>query len=144
MKKIAIILLVLFIGSYNAYPQSKKLKAERAKLEGFWAYKDAPRSCILRQADKAGEQLGELDILVQYDIIWKDGLDHDLVVTKVFPGENTPMAVMPNLYKIGEALHVQVLKVKDDYYRYSLIYKNIKQKDQYLYRIPKEQSERVY
>lgn len=49
-----------------------------SKPGGFWAYKDALRSCILRQADKAGEQLGELDVLVQYDIVWKDGLNHDI------------------------------------------------------------------
>jgi len=146
MKKLIILLLLAFT-AFSAYPQNKKLKAERAKLEGFWAYKDAPLSCILRQADKAGEQLGEMDLMVQYDIVWKEGLNHDLVVTKIIPGEKTPPIVLANLsklYKIGDVLQVTVLEVKDDYYKYNIRRNNLEQKDQYLYRIPKEQYERVY
>jgi len=142
MRKTLFIILAILIGSSGSFAQSGKIKTERTKLEGTWSYQDAQLSYITREANKATEKLGEVDVTIQYEIRWKDGLNHDLVVTKIITGANTPDVVKTSLYKVGDVLQVTVLEVTGEYYKYNLKYKAIDQRDQFLFKIAKEQQKR--
>ena len=136
------IILLLLCQSFlcQTFSQEKKNTCDRKSLEGFWQYPDAPQSFMLIQSDKAGEKLGETDMLIQYDIHWKDGCNHDLIVTKVVIGKNTPKAILPylSLYKIGDVVEIPVLEVTDKYFKYNSTFKGKTYKNMCLERIPKE------
>ena len=133
-----IFILLLQLFAFSAFSQEKKDVCNRKLLEGFWHYTDAPQSFMLIQSDKAGEKLGEADMMIEYQIRWKDGCNHDLVVTKVFVGEKTPLAFLPHLYKIGDVIQVTVLEVTEKYFKYNSTYKGKTQKNMQLFRVPKE------
>lgn len=143
MKRTLLLLLVILSGYSNTLAQIKDVKPERSKLEGIWGYKDAQSSYITREANKAVERLGEADLTIEYEIRWKEGYDHDLIVTKVIFGTKTPEIVKGSTYKVGDVLQIKVLKVTDQYYQYNIKYKGFDQRDQFLFRITKEQQQQI-
>ena len=71
-------------------PPKYKTSCSRVQLEGFWYYADAPKNTILRRPHQVGEQITDLGIMVNYDIKWQDGCNHDLIVKEVYFDEKVP------------------------------------------------------
>jgi len=139
-------LIVLLILSLNITAQTEdcppqySTSCERSQLEGFWYYKDSPTSVILRQADKAGEKLMEVGIMTDYEIIWKDGCNHDLVVKAVYVdvGTETPDLMKRFLQRPGDRMSYQITAIYQDSMKYLLTFKGKTTCEQTLIRVPKE------
>ena len=125
-----------YAGNNISTVEESNKNCNRAMLQGFFEYREASQSFLYREKNRAAEKLGEIDVLIQYDIRWKSDCDHDLVVTKVLIGDNTPKTVIPYLYKIGDVINVQIQEVTKDYYTYTITAKGITKYGQTLYRIP--------
>ncbi|MBQ21665.1 MAG: hypothetical protein CMD31_12995 [Flavobacteriales bacterium] len=120
-------------------PPNFKTSCSRVQLEGFWYYADAPNNTILRNPHQVGEQIADLGIMINYDIKWQDGCNHDLIVKQVYFDEKVPNSARnAHIFYPGEVIHHQVTAVWADSIKYKVTIKGITTCEQTLYRVPKE------
>lgn len=134
------LILSSFLGGTHPSDKSPESSCQRKQLEGFWYYKEAPESTILREKDQAGERLGEIGVMIHYTIRWKTGCDHDFVVKAVYTdiGKITPATFKPHLFKVGEVISYHITAVYKDSMKYEITYKGKTTTAQVLHRVPKE------
>ncbi len=138
MRSILFILSIALLTSFTA--DESKTGCDRKKLEGFWYYPAAPASTMLRESNQAGENLGEIGVMVHYDIRWKNGCDHDLVVKAVYTDIDkiTPASFKPHLFKVGETLSYRITAVYADSMKYTVTHRGKTTCEQTLYRVPEK------